>query len=72
MKLDAKWDKPRGFAMAWVRARTQLGTQFAILRAASLCIRGARRKFRQCQGDQAVVVGVEDGEALGAIARDEE
>ncbi len=40
-RLAAKWDRPYSSVMAWVRVRTQ----FAIIRAVDLRLRGSRRRF---------------------------
>ena len=54
-QLAAKWDKPYSVVMAWVRTRTQ----FSIIRAVDLRLRGTRRK----------VYGIpfQDGAAVGAL-----
>ena len=40
--LSMKWEQPFSVVMSWVRARLS----FAILRAALLCARGSRTKWR--------------------------
>jgi len=50
--LSAKWEQPFSVVTGWVRARLS----FAILRAALLCVRGSRTKWRS--------LGVVDGASL--------
>ena len=50
--LSMKWEQPFGVVSSWVRARLS----FAILRAALLCVRGSRTKWRS--------LGIVDGASL--------
>jgi len=54
--LAAKWERPYTVVMGWIRARLS----FAILRAALLCVRGSRTKWRS--------LGIVDGASLPIIA----
>ena len=59
-RLCTKWEhKSKGEIMAWVRARIGV----AIVRAASACIRGQRRKPNAADGE----VGFGDAAALGPL-----
>ena len=50
--LSMKWEQPFGVVSSWVRARLS----FTILRAALLCVRGSRTKWRS--------LGIVDGASL--------
>ena len=56
--LSAKWERPYSVVIGWVRARLS----FAILRAALLCVRGSRTKWRS--------LGIVDGASLPLVALD--
>ena len=56
--LAARWERPYSVVMGWVRARLS----FAILRAALLCVRGSRTKWRS--------LGIVDGASLPITAAD--
>ena len=53
--LAAKWERPYSVVIGWVRARLS----FAILRAALLCVRGSRTKWRG--------LGIVDGASLPIV-----
>ena len=53
--LAARWERPYSVVMGWVRARLS----FAVLRAALLCVRGSRTKWRS--------LGIVDGASLPLI-----
>ena len=54
----ARWERPFSVVMGWVRARLS----FAVLRAALLCVRGSRTKWRS--------LGIVDGASLPITAVD--
>ena len=56
--LAAKWERPYSVVSGWVRARLS----FAILRAALLCVRGSRTKWRS--------LGIIDGGSLPIVTAD--
>jgi len=56
--LAAKWERPYSVVTGWVRARLS----FAILRAALLCVRGSRTKWRS--------LGIVDGASLPVVIDD--
>ena len=56
--LAARWERPYSVVMGWVRARLS----FANLRAALLCVRGSRTKWRS--------LGIVDGASLPINAAD--
>ena len=53
--LAAEWERPYSVIIGWVRARLS----FAILRAALLCVRGSRTKWRS--------LGIVDGASLPIV-----
>jgi hypothetical protein len=53
--LAQKWEKTYGEVISWVRVRMQ----FAVIRATSMCIRGARTRVR--------CLGTEDGEDISMM-----
>ena len=56
--LAVKWERPYSVVTGWVRARLS----FAILRAALLCVRGSRTKWRS--------LGIIDGASLPIVTVD--
>ena len=56
--LCAKWERPFGLVMTWIRARLS----FAILRATLLCVCGSRTKWR--------CLGIVDGASLPILSND--
>ena len=54
-RLSDRWDRPQGVVRGWLRARIA----FAILRAASMCIHGARKRWRSSEE----LIGFYDGAA---------
>ena len=56
--LAAKWERPYSVMSGWVRAHLS----FAILRAALLCVRGSRTKWRS--------LGIIDGASLPIVTAD--
>lgn len=63
-RLADKWSKNDGIVKGWLRARLS----FAILQAASMCIRGMRQKWRSVEN----IFGFADEAALqlGLVSRD--
>lgn len=56
-KLADQWMRPQSSVRGWLRARLA----FAVLRASSMCFRGARKKWRTADS----LIGFEGGAALG-------
>lgn len=55
-RLSDVWKRPQGVVRGWLRARLA----FAVLRASSMCFRGARKRWRSAE----TLLGFEGGAAL--------